>query len=372
MKSINLSREDYALFDLIENKLLGSHTHLSTQKELKEILKSHSLNGEIMPYSFAFATPNSHKMSINSHFDLECEGENVGKFTLLEKFTHENDTQSIFSPNSCFVGENEFISGTFSLSKSPIRAQIQRFEDFKKGAQKITAIFANLDPLHRAHERIFRWTIDKADLIVIFLSDSYESNGLEFELKLATLHKFIELYLPKERVFVFELRHLRVFGSPLGVVLQSIIAKNLACTKFVLGQKHAGLGLYYEGNSPKSIFDEFAHDLGIEVVILPEFVYCNKCKISVSVRSCPHGAHHHIKFRPNSLKDLLRTGLVPPTIFVRREISAMILSALFPQRFANLQHIYDDLFPNSGLVANHDDADFYEQLLNMYQMTYMV
>lgn len=370
---ITLTREDLAIFSLIKEGILGACKRLMGKNETLSVLENYELNGEFMPYSLGFAAPEAN-LKLNSSYDLLCEGEKVGKFTLLEKFTHKNDVRSIFSPNYCFVGENSFISGEFELEKheiADIRAEFERVKSHTN-AQKITAIFANLNPLHRAHERIFRWTIDKADIIVIFLTQSYEPSGLEFELKLATLRKFIELYLPKERVFVFPLRNLHIFNAPLTALLQVQMAKNLGCTKIIFGQNHAGLGLYYENNCPKTIFNEFESDFGIEVVVLPEFVYCNKCKISVSVRSCPHGSHHHIKFHPNSLKDLLRTGLVPPTIFMRREISAMILSELFPARFARLQNIYNDLFPNDGLVATHEDADFYEQLLNMYQMTYMV
>ena len=157
--------------------------------------------------------------------------------------------------------------------------------------------------------------------------ESYEKNGLEFELKKACLEKFIELYLPKDRIFVFPLRHIGVFSTHLNVILEATIAKNLGCTKLVVGQNHAGLGMFYEQNRPRTILDDISQRFGIEVVVLPEFVYCNKCKISVSTRSCPHGSHHHIKFHSNSLKDLLKTGIIPPTIFMRREISAMILSS---------------------------------------------
>ena len=179
--------------------------------------------------------------------------------------------------------------------------------------------------------------------------------------------------MPKDRIFVFPLRHIGVFSTHLNVILEATIAKNLGCTKLVVGQNHAGLGMFYEQNRPRTILDDISQRFGIEVVVLPEFVYCNKCKISVSTRSCPHGSHHHIKFHSKSLKDLLKTGIIPPTIFMRREISAMILKHFFPNRFEKVQNIYNDLFPNTGIVAAHKkDEDFYEQLLSMYQVAYMV
>ena len=375
--SIMLKRGDFELLGLIKEGILGSCTHLMGKKEVIEVLQTQHFRGLPTPYTFAF-TPENVDISgakKGDKFELFCEEKAVGKLVLSEKFQHKGDIQSIFTPNSCFVDDCFYAAGDFELYEPHITAIKQDFERLKAhlNAQKITAIIASLDPLHRAHERIFRWTIDKADLIVVFLIDSFNKNGLNFDLKKACLEKFIELYLPKDRIFVFPLRHISVFSAYFNAILEATIAKNLGCTKLVVGQNHAGLGMFYEQNRPKTILDDISRQFGIEVVVLPEFVYCTKCKISVSTRSCPHGSHHHIKFHPNSLKDLLKTGIIPPTIFMRREISVLILQHFFPNRFEKLQNIYNDLFPNTGLVATHkQDADFYEQLLSMYQMSYMV
>ena len=45
----------------------------------------------------------------------------------------------------------------------------------------------------------------------------------------------------------------------------------------------------------------------------------------------------------------------------------MILSELFPARFENLQKLYDELFPNGGILQSHDESEFYEQLMQLYQ-----
>ena len=377
-KNIILSKNDFKLFCLIKEGILGPCTHLMGKKEVDEVLKKQSYKGKFTPYTFSFSPNNTSFLGAEGEdFDLICEGKQVGTFKLKEKFQSKQDLQSIFNSNSCYIDDAErlYVAGDFELNGSQISKIKQEFNKVKEhlNATRITAIISNLDPLHRAHERIFRWTIDKADLIVIFLMESYESNGLDFELKKACLEKFIELYLPKDRVFIFPLKNITLFNAHLNVLLETNIAKNLGCTKLVVGQNHSGLGMFYENNQPRTILDELMKKFDIEIVVLPEFVYCNKCKISVSTRSCPHGSHHHIKFNSNALKDLLKTGIIPPTIFMRREISAMILSKLFPNRFANIQHIYDDLFPNTGIFSEHKkDEEFYEQLLSMYQITYMV
>ena len=103
------------------------------------------------------------------------------------------------------------------------------------------------------------------------------------------------------------------------------------------------------------------------MIVLPELVYCNKCKTLVSTKSCPHGQHHQIKYHPDVIKELLFNGIMPPAILVRPEISALILSKLYVNRFKDIQKLCDDLFVNSGLLENKTDRDFYEELMKLYQ-----
>ena len=125
--------------------------------------------------------------------------------------------------------------------------------------------------------------------------------------------------------------------------------------------------LFFEGGGVHSVLDEYQKRGEIEILLMPEYVYCEKCKVLVSTKNCPHGAHHHVHYRTQNLKALLRVGILPPAIFMRKEISAMILSELFPARFSDLQKLYDELFPNSGILQSHGESEFYEQLMQLYQ-----
>lgn len=52
---------------------------------------------------------------------------------------------------------------------------------------------------------------------------------------------------------------------------------------------------------------------------------------------------------------------------MRKDISAILLSEIFPNRFQNIQKIYDNIFPNAGLLESHDEKDFYMELMNLHQ-----
>ena len=61
--------------------------------------------------------------------------------------------------------------------------------------------------------------------------------------------------------------------------------------------------------------------------------------------------------------------MMPPSVLVRREVSASILSTLFPDRFEHLQELYDALIPNEGIMEEHNEEDFYIKLMGLYQTT---
>ena len=225
-----------------------------------------------------------------------------------------------------------------------------------------------IKPLHRAHERLIRLSLEKTDLVVIFLLKPYKEDILSYSLRLKTLEYFVKNYLPKNRVAIVPLENTYIFAGNNEVILNSIVAKNFGCSKIVIGQNHAGVGMFYDRNSLKSIFDTIK-GINIDIDIAHEFVYCNLCKTLVSTSTCPHGQHHHIHYHSNSILELLTEGLLPPAVLVRKEISAIILSHIFPNRFKNFEKLYDDILPSTGLLEHHSEKDFYIELMNLYQTT---
>ena len=215
------------------------------------------------------------------------------------------------------------------------------------------------------HERLIRHMIDKADFVVIFLTGTSSADALPYELRKKTLSYLLQNFLVAQRAMMIDLGSLAIFDDK--PALQCAIAKKLGINKIIFGQNHANMELFFEGGGVHSVLDEYQKRGEIEILLMPEYVYCEKCKVLVSTKNCPHGAHHHVHYRTQNLKALLRAGILPPAIFMRKEISAMILSELFPARFSDLQKLYDELFPNSGILQSHGESEFYEQLMQLYQ-----
>ena len=286
------------------------------------------------------------------------------------------DVSDVYAPSASEVAGSVFqnayaeqtaVQGRITLLKNGLAEQIVRIKKVASSlaAPKISAFFTCADPIHRVHERLIRHMIDKADFVVIFLTGTSSADALPYELRKKTLSYLLQNFLVAQRAMMIDLGSLAIFDDK--PALQCAIAKNLGINKIIFGQNHANMELFFEGGGVHSVLDEYQKRGEIEILLMPEYVYCEKCKVLVSTKNCPHGAHHHVHYRTQNLKALLRAGILPPAIFMRKEISAMILSELFPARFSDLQKLYDELFPNSGILQSHGESEFYEQLMQLYQ-----
>lgn len=286
------------------------------------------------------------------------------------------DVSDVYAPSASEIAGSVFqnayaeqtaVQGRITLLKNELAEQIARIKKVASSlaAPKISAFFTCADPIHRVHERLIRHMIDKADFVVIFLTGTSSADALPYELRKKTLRYLLQNFLVAQRAMMIDLGSLAIFDDK--PALQCAIAKNLGINKIIFGQNHANMELFFEGGGVHSVLDEYQKRGEIEILLMPEYVYCEKCKVLVSTKNCPHGAHHHVHYRTQNLKALLRAGILPPAIFMRKEISAMILSELFPARFSDLQKLYDELFPNSGILQSHGESEFYEQLMQLYQ-----
>lgn len=385
-KSITITTEIYGLLKLIKNQILSKFNALMDESQIDEVVATSHLNGEFIPYAYIFAplgTQNQNvakNVNLGDEINLILDNETVGKIYVISSFRHKNywNFFSIFEANaiaSTPKKEGEFcISGRIEIFEDSLAKEKLNLLKIKKelNLKKITALMLTADPFHRVHERLVRLTIDKADFVLLFLTRSLKENSFSFELRLKTLEYFVNKFLPKDRVKIIPFSNSTIFCEHRNPELECIAAYNFGANKVIIGQNHGSIGMFYDENQPQTIIDKIRANLDIEILVMPEFVYCNECSTIVSTKSCPHGAHHHVKYDSNTIRELLMAGILPPTILMRKEISAMILSDIFPNRFKNLQVVYDKIFPNNGILETHTDFDFYNELAKLYQTTSLI
>ena len=386
-KQLYIDAEALSTMALVQEGLIAPVTKLMTEAEAIEVRKTKMYKGVPYPFPFIFA-PNGKRneaclktLEKGETVDLIHEHRFVGELTVEETFS--------IDPNKRL----KCIYGTADESHPGVRKTITRLghiavagkyhvdyplissakkivqEKIKEqGAKNITALMLAANPLNRAHERMIRQALDQSDMVVLFLLKPFTTEGLRYDIRHESLMTFIENFLPQNKVIVVPLENSYIFAGYNELVLDALVAKNYGCNRMVIGNNHAGLGLYYDQDKLNSIFDA-SKDIKIDITTVEQYVYCNKCRTLVSTTTCPHGQHHHIHYHSTSILQLIKAGMMPPSVLVRREVSASVLSALFPERFENLQEIYDALMPNDGLIEEHSEEDFYINLMGLYQTT---
>lgn len=384
-KELYIDMEAVATLAMAKEGLLYPVTKLMGEKEAAEVDRTQMYKYKSFPFSFILAPNGKRNEAVIKSLQkgeivhLVCNNQTIGQLKTDEVFEINKDERIkiIYGTNNQeHPGVKDTyrrlgryaISGDYRVDFANILEHKNQIKKTIKetGAKQITAMMLSAKPFHRVHERIIRTELVKSDLMVIFLLKPYTNDTLPFEIRHKTVEYFIENYLPKNKVIVVPLENTYIFGGFNELLLNALVARNFGCDKLIIGQNHAGLGAYYDKDSLHSILDTLI-GIDINVEIMGEFVYCDKCKTLVSTNACPHGRHHHVNYHSESLLDILKMGIMPPAILMRKEISAIILSSLFQSRTKQLEKIYQNIFPSSGLLDEFQDENFYNSLIELYQ-----
>lgn len=384
-KILYIDIEAVATLSMAKLGILKPVTGLMGSKAAKEADETGIVNGHSFPFSFILAPSGRRNRAVletaakGEVLDLYCDGSKKGELVVDEVFEIDpiKRVQNIYNTTDMSHPGIELtlkrlgslaVSGEYSVQFSDVEDAIdlvnRKAENLE--AKDITGMVMAARPLHRAHERMIRQALEKCDLLVIFLSKPYLDDFIKYDLRRSMVDFFIKNFLPSEKIVVVPLENTYIFAGNNEVILNSIAVKNFGCTKFIVGQNHAGLGMHYEKKKISTIFDRLT-GIDLEIETVSEFVYCNICKTLVTINTCPHGQHHHISYHSESILELFKVGILPPAVLIRKEISAMILSSLYPNRFKNIPKLYYDFIPGSGLIEEHSEEDFYLSLMRLYQ-----
>jgi len=384
-KQLYIDAEALSTMALVQEGLISPVTKLMTEAEAIEVRETKMYKGVSFPFPFLLA-PNGKENEIclkdlkqGDVVDLVHERLIVGELIVEETFeidpkerlvciygTADESHPGVKNTlkrlgNIAVVGDYKVSYPLISSTKKIVQEKIK-----ETGAKNVSALTLSASPLNRAHERMIRQAIDQSDLVVLFLLKPFTSNGLRYDVRHDALMTFIEHFLPQNKIVVIPLENSYIFAGYNELILDALVAKNYGCNRLFIGSHHAGLGLYYDDQQLNSIFD-ISKDMNMKITTVKDYVYCNQCRTLVSTTTCPHGQHHHIHYHSSSILELIKEGMMPPSVLVRREVSASILVALFPDRFKKLQSIYDALMPNNGLMEEHNEEDFYINLMGLYQ-----
>ncbi|MDH4943479.1 sulfate adenylyltransferase [Sulfurimonas sp. C5] len=386
-KTLYIDKEAASALELVKDGLLLPVTKLMNKKEAEDVLKTGLIDGKTFPFPFILA-PSGKKneevitsLTPGEEISIICDGVEYATMVVDEVFeidpkervkqiygtddlTHPGVMTTIKRLGKwALSGEYELLHPKPNESKVAIQNAKEILE-----AKHVTSLVMGANPLHRAHEKLIRQTLESTDLLVIFLLKPYDNANLSFDIRKEALEYFINNYLPKNKVLIVPLENSYIFAGYNEIIIDAIVAKNYGCNRLTIGRNHAGLGMFYDCNSNKSIIDRVT-GIDIEITVASEYVYCDQCRTLVSKNTCPHGQHHQISYHADSILEILEYGLLPPAVLIRKEISSFVLSKIFPNRFKNLEKLYYDTFPVTGLLEEHTEKDFYLELMKLYQTT---
>ncbi len=382
---LHIDNEALTTLAMVKEGILFPVDKLMNAQEAKQTDLTGRYKGEIFPFSFILAPGGLRNEKVlqsakpGDILYIVVDGENRGEIIVEEIFPIDRNEriQRIFgTTDSSHPGVKDTldrlghyaISGEYKIDCAEIRTvknAINTMQELTK-AKTISAIMLTAKPLHRAHERFIRITLEKSDLVILFLLRPYKVDQYSYDLRLKTVKYFIDNFLPTNKVLIVPFENTYIFAGFNNIILDAIAARNFGCTNLAVGQNHAGIGLYYDNTGTKSIVDQY-NDLKIKIDVSNEFVYCNECKTLVSTKTCPHGSHHHITYDAQFILELLNAGVLPPAVLVRKEISAILLSNLYPKRFDKLIQKFNNFFPSAGLLEDMSEEKFYLEIMKLHQ-----